>query len=39
LDVVVAVGAERSNEEGGVVIEGIVPGDGEQEILLDVFVL
>jgi hypothetical protein len=35
----VAVGTEGSDEVGGVVVEGIVPGDGKQEVLLDIFVL
>jgi hypothetical protein len=36
---VIAVGTEGRNEEGGVVVEGIVPGDGEEEIFVNVFVL
>jgi hypothetical protein len=39
LDVVIAVGTEGRDEEGGVIVEGVVPGDGEQEIFLDIFVL
>jgi hypothetical protein len=39
LDVVVAVGTERGDKEGGVIVKSVIPGDGEQEIFLDVFVL
>jgi hypothetical protein len=39
LDVVVTVSMEGRDEEGGMVVEGVVPGDGEEEIFLDVFVL
>jgi hypothetical protein len=39
LDVVVAVGTKRHDEKGGVIVKGVVPGDGEEKILLDVFVL
>jgi hypothetical protein len=35
----VAVGMERGDEKGGVIVKGIVLRDGEQEILLDVFIL
>jgi hypothetical protein len=35
----VAVSMKGGNEEGGVVVKGVVSGDGEQEVLLDVFVL
>jgi hypothetical protein len=36
---VVAVGIEGGDKVGGVVIEGVVLGDGEEEVLLDVFIL
>jgi hypothetical protein len=39
LDFVVAVGAEGHDEEGGVVVKGIVMGDGKEEVALDIFVL
>jgi hypothetical protein len=39
LDVVVAVGMEGHDKVGGVVIKGIVSGDSEEEVLLDVFLL
>jgi hypothetical protein len=39
LDVVIAVGTERCDEKGGVIVESVVPGDGEQEIFLDILVL
>jgi hypothetical protein len=39
LDIVVTVGAERCDEVGRVVIKSIVVGDGEEEVLLDVFFL
>jgi hypothetical protein len=39
LDVVIAVSTEGSDEEGGVVVKGVVAGDGEEEVMLDVFIL
>jgi hypothetical protein len=39
LDIVVAVGTERRDEKGGVIVKGVVPGDGEQEVFLDILVL
>jgi hypothetical protein len=39
LDVVVAVSTEGGDEEGGVVVEGIVPGDGEEEVFVDILIL
>jgi hypothetical protein len=39
LDVVIAVSTEGSDEEGGMVVEGVVAGDGEEEVTLDIFVL
>jgi hypothetical protein len=39
LDVVVTVGAEGHDEEGGIVIEGVIPGDGEEEDFLNVLFL
>jgi hypothetical protein len=39
LDVVVAVSTEGGDEKGGVVVKGIVPGNGEEEVSLDVLVL
>jgi hypothetical protein len=39
LDVVVAVSTKGCDEEGGVVVKGVVAGDGEEKVLLDVFVL
>jgi hypothetical protein len=36
---VVAVGTEGHDKVGRVVVKGIVPGDGEEEILLDIFLL
>jgi hypothetical protein len=39
LDVVIAVSTEGSDKEGGVVVKGIVAGDGEEEVVLNVFVL
>jgi hypothetical protein len=30
---------EGGDKEGGVIVKGIVPGDGEQEIFLNIFVL
>jgi hypothetical protein len=35
----VAVGAEGGDEVGGVVVEGVVLGDGEKEVTLDVLFL
>jgi hypothetical protein len=35
----IAVGTERRDKEGRVVIEGIVVGDGEEEVVLNIFVL
>jgi hypothetical protein len=35
----VAVGTERCDEIGGMVIEGIVSRDGEEEVVLDILVL
>jgi hypothetical protein len=35
----VAVGAEGGDKVGGVVIEGVVLGDGEEEVTLDVLFL
>jgi hypothetical protein len=35
----VAVGIKRHDEEGRVVVKGIVVGDGEQEVFVDVFIL
>jgi hypothetical protein len=39
LNVVVAVSTKGGDEEGGMVVEGVVVGDGEKEVLLDIFVL
>jgi hypothetical protein len=39
LDVVIAVSTKGSNEEGGVVVKGVVTGDGKEEIALNVFIL
>jgi hypothetical protein len=39
LDVVITVSTKWCDEEGGVVVKGVVPGDGEQEIFLNIFVL
>jgi hypothetical protein len=39
LDVVVAVSTKGCDEEGGMVVEGVVAGDGEKEILLNILVL
>jgi hypothetical protein len=39
LDVVVAVGIEGSDKKGGVVVKGVVLGDGEEEVFLDIFLL
>jgi hypothetical protein len=39
LDVMVTVGVERCDEVGRVVIKGIVAGDGEEEVPLDIFLL
>jgi hypothetical protein len=39
LDVVVTVGTEGHDEVGRVVIKSVVPGDGEEEVFLDVFFL
>jgi hypothetical protein len=36
---VVAVGTKGGDKKGGVVVKGIVLGDGEEEVVLDVFVL
>jgi hypothetical protein len=36
---VVAVGIERCDEEGEMVVEGIVLGDSEEEVFVDVFLL
>jgi hypothetical protein len=35
----VAVGMEGHDKVGGVVVKGIVPGDGEEKVTLDVFFL
>jgi hypothetical protein len=35
----VAVGTKGHDEVGRVVVKGIVPGDGKEEVLLDVFLL
>jgi hypothetical protein len=39
LDLVVAVGTEGGDEEGGVVVEGVIAGDGKEEVLLNILVL
>jgi hypothetical protein len=39
MDVMVAVGMERCDKVGRMVIKDIVLGDGEEEVLLDVFFL
>jgi hypothetical protein len=39
LNIVIAVGTEGRDEEGRVVVKGIVVGDGEKEVALNVFVL
>jgi hypothetical protein len=39
LDIMVAVGTEGRDKEGGVIVKGIVLGDGEEEVALNVFVL
>jgi hypothetical protein len=39
LNVVIAVGTEGCDEKGGVVVKGVVLGDGEEEVLVDVFIL
>jgi hypothetical protein len=39
LNIVIAVSTERRDEEGGVVIEGVVAGDGEEEVTLNILVL
>jgi hypothetical protein len=39
LDVVVAVSTEGGDEEGRVVIKGIVPEDGEEEVFVDILIL
>jgi hypothetical protein len=36
---VIAVGTKGSNKKGGVVVKGIVPRDGEEKVLVDVFIL
>jgi hypothetical protein len=36
---VIAVGTKRCDEESGVVVEGIVTGDGEQEVFLNILIL
>jgi hypothetical protein len=36
---VVTVSTEGGDKEGRVIVEGVVPGDGEQEISLNIFVL
>jgi hypothetical protein len=35
----VTVGMEGHDEEGGVVVEGVVLGDGEEEVFLDILIL
>jgi hypothetical protein len=35
----IAVSTKGGDEEGGVVVESIILGDGEQEIFLDIFIL
>jgi hypothetical protein len=39
LDLVVAVSTEGCDEEGGIIIKGIVVGDGEEEVSLNILVL
>jgi hypothetical protein len=39
LDIIVAVGMEGRDKVGGVVIKGVVLGDGEEEVMLDIFFL
>jgi hypothetical protein len=39
LDVIVAVSIERCDEEGGMVVKGIVTGDGEKEVFVDILLL
>jgi hypothetical protein len=39
LDLVEAVSTEGCDEEGGIVVEGVVAGDGEEEVTLNIFVL
>jgi hypothetical protein len=39
LDVVVAVGTERGDKEGGVVVKGVVSGDSKEEVALNIFIL
>jgi hypothetical protein len=39
LDIVIAVGTERCDEEGRVIVEGVVAGDGEEEVSLNIFIL
>jgi hypothetical protein len=39
LDVVIAVGIEGRDEEGRMVVKGIVVGDGEEKVLVNVFLL
>jgi hypothetical protein len=39
LDLVVAVSTEGCDEEGRIVVEGVVVGDGEEEVALNIFVL
>jgi hypothetical protein len=35
----IAVGAKRRDKKGGVIVEGVVLGDGEQEVFLNIFIL
>jgi hypothetical protein len=39
LDLVETVSTEGRNEEGRVVVKGVISGDGEEEVLLDIFIL
>jgi hypothetical protein len=35
----VTVGAEGGDKEGGMIVEGVIPGDGKEEVILDIFIL